>query len=135
MSLRLLTRRRLSSLRYYILQVIFVLVVFSIARADNATEKPPPTITRTQIKVSRSLNPEDMQTVNVMTKDGNVAQLIVKRRDSKSTPNNPQFSRAASANWIPASSFYYHPNIIRLEKIARVRNASEKQSNVIDSDR
>lgn len=82
-----------------------------------------------------------MQTLNVMTKDGNVAQLIVKRRDRKTEPQEEtrksnQFSRAIYTNWIPVSSFYYHPNIIRLDTIALVRNASqEKKPNVIDSDR
>ncbi|RZC41420.1 uncharacterized protein BDFB_004063, partial [Asbolus verrucosus] len=125
------------------LQVLLLFHITIIIRATEP-EKPPPTITRTEIKVSRSLNPEDMQTLNVVTKDGNVAQLIVKRRDPKtkstSVDDDPrkasQFSRAIYTNWIPVSSFYYHPNIIRLDTIALVRNATqEKTANVIDSDR
>ncbi|EFA01737.2 hypothetical protein TcasGA2_TC007333 [Tribolium castaneum] len=120
-----------------LLKVLLLLATCSAIRTEP--EKPPPTITRTEIKVSRSLNPEDMQTLNVMTKDGNVAQLIVKRRDRKTEQQDDrknQFSRAIYANWIPVSSFYYQPNIIRLDTIALVRNATqEKKPNVVDSDR
>lgn len=83
-----------------------------------------------------------MQTLNVVTKDGNVAQLIVKRRDRKTETSKSDdvkdnhISRAIYTNWIPVSSFYYQPNIIRLDTIALVRNSTqEKKSNVIDSDR
>ncbi|XP_050292787.1 uncharacterized protein LOC126733510 isoform X2 [Anthonomus grandis grandis] len=37
--------------------------------------------TRTELKVSRSLNPENLQTLNVRTREGNVAQIIVTRKD------------------------------------------------------
>lgn len=103
------------------------------------------------------MNPEDTQTLNVMTRDGGVAQLIVKRRDPKSKGQSAEtnyqnldskdsapsssFSRAVYTNWIPLSSVYYQPKVITLDKIALVRNASDKKpinnnlGNVIDSDR
>lgn len=124
------------------------------ALGDTDDKKPSPSITRTEIKVSRSLNPDDMETLNVMTKDGNVAQLIVKRREPKRQDNlvvadssqlqhqqqqqqQHQLSKnALYANWFPVSSFYYHhPNIIRLDSIALVRNSTQDKPNVIDSDR
>lgn len=59
----------------------FLLLTFlsTVTTASNFEPK----VTRTELKVSRSLNPEDTQTLNVLTRDGNVAQLIVKRRDPK----------------------------------------------------
>lgn len=118
----------------------------------SETEKPKATITRTEIKVSRSLNPEDTQTLNVMTRDGSVAQLIVKKRDPKSksaipkptptaaTPEvtqNNHFPRSIYTNWIPVSSVYLQPNIIRLDTFAKNNSEfkSVKLSNVIDTDR
>lgn len=136
-----------------LLQALFVLSILAVGYSSK-TDKPPVTVTRTEIKVSRSLNPEDTQTLNVVTRDGGVAQLIVKRRDAKSKGDtnyqnldnkdstaSSSFSRAVYTNWIPLSSVYYQPKIITLEKIALVRNASDKKpinnnlGNVIDSDR
>ncbi|XP_045452123.1 uncharacterized protein LOC123661181 [Melitaea cinxia] len=45
----------------------------------------PSRTTRTELKVSRSLNPHETQTLNVRTKSGHLTQLIVKKKDSKST--------------------------------------------------
>ncbi|KAF7287204.1 hypothetical protein GWI33_002025 [Rhynchophorus ferrugineus] len=57
-------------------------LVVSLTFAEETVKKTAaPFHTRTELKVSRSLNPEDTQTLSVVTKDGNVAQLIVKRRD------------------------------------------------------
>lgn len=148
-------------------QTLLLLFLLTIAAAES--EKPPVTVTRTELKVSRSLNPEETQTLNVMTRDGSVAQLIVKRRDSKakqsqgtsgaasSTANNGKrdvdfgngggaggghYAKSIYANWIPVSSVYFQPNLIRLDKIAVIRNATESPTwinnnlgNVIDSDR
>ncbi|CAH0560068.1 unnamed protein product [Brassicogethes aeneus] len=136
-----------------LLKVLLILSTIAISESQN--EKAPVTMTRTEIKVSRSLNPEDTQTLNVMTRDGNVAQLIVKRRDAKSRQtagqnvestnkvDKPHFSRALYANWVPYStSSYFKPKIITLDTIALVRNASDGKystnnnlGNVIDSDR
>lgn len=45
----------------------------------------PSRTTRTELKVSRSLNPHDTTTVNVRTKSGAMTQLIVKKKDGKTT--------------------------------------------------
>ncbi|KPJ17308.1 hypothetical protein RR48_08799 [Papilio machaon] len=45
----------------------------------------PSRTTRTELKVSRSLNPLTTETLNVRTKSGHVTQLIVKKKDLKST--------------------------------------------------
>nr|CAH7753556.1 unnamed protein product [Callosobruchus chinensis] len=156
-------------------QVLLLLAAISATYSIENKKTMLPTVTRTELKVSRSLNPEDTQTLNVMTRDGSVAQLIVKRRDgkSKSQPkpqvpltsayqnyynevdyeNNRKnydslnsgetagYGQAVITNWLPLSSVYYQPNLIRLDTIAVVRNASDMKTvhgalgNVIDSDR
>lgn len=47
----------------------------------------PAQVHRTQLKVSRSLNPNDMETLNVRTNNGGQATIIVKKRDGKSSSN------------------------------------------------
>lgn len=44
---------------------------------------PKPTITTAELRVSRSLDPENTQTLNVRTNRGGIATLIVKRRNNK----------------------------------------------------
>lgn len=138
---------------------MFVCIFLAVPLISAAeTEKPPTTITRTEIKVSRSLNPEDTQTLNVMTRDGGVAQLIVKRRDPKSkqsplqnlqsnhlnadATSHSNYPRSIYTNWIPVSSVYIQPNLIRLDTVALLKNATKENvplnnnlGNIIDSDR
>ncbi|XP_028039686.1 uncharacterized protein LOC114250139 [Bombyx mandarina] len=45
----------------------------------------PSKTTRTELKVSRSLNPHDTQTLNVRSKSGHVTQLIVKKKEKSTT--------------------------------------------------
>lgn len=76
----------------------------AIATAQEVQDKKPVTVTRTQLKVSRSLDPSTMQTLNVLTRDGSIAQLIVKRRDGKaSTPSPLDDSKKTTfqTNWVP----------------------------------
>lgn len=59
---------------------------------ETNTAKPKtifrPTYTRAELKVSRSLNPDSMQTLNVRTNNGGIAQILVKKRDGKTSLNN-----------------------------------------------
>lgn len=66
------------------LQILLLIAIGILRVTSSAEEVKPMAVTRTELKVSRSLDPSNMQTVNVLTKDGSVAQLIVKRRDGKS---------------------------------------------------
>lgn len=149
-----------NKLLYYLLQIPHILFIATLILSCHGAEKdkPPVTVTRTELKVSRSLNPEDTQTLNVMTRDGSVAQLIVKRRDPKKQqlslqnlnsdgPPDPKSYTGYSGpntNWIPLSSLYLQPTILRLNTLAgAVRNVSEDRNtkinnnlaSVIDSDR
>lgn len=165
---------------YFSFQIFIAFSAFAaliVVTSSDLVKKPTATVTRTELKVSRSLDPEKTQTLNVMTRDGSVAQLIVKRRDAKSKGstqihqaniydpyqtqnlyqsrgdenyqnvenvddfNQQQYPKAVFSNWIPLSSVYYQPKIIRLDSIAVVRNSTNARpvenhlGNVIDSDR
>ncbi|XP_041981364.1 uncharacterized protein LOC121734814 [Aricia agestis] len=90
---------------------ILWLFCVALSRADssesNTTIKTirttilPAKTTRTELKVSRSLNPHDTTTLNVRTKSGHMTQLIVKKKDKKST--TPQ-STSPSPTTVPIKS-------------------------------
>ncbi|OWR54251.1 hypothetical protein KGM_203576 [Danaus plexippus plexippus] len=77
---------------------LFCVIAIRADHGDNSTTTTTKTIrttllpsrtTRTELKVSRSLNPHETQTLNVRTKSGHVTQLIVKKKDGKSTTQGP----------------------------------------------
>ncbi|XP_065158581.1 uncharacterized protein [Atheta coriaria] len=98
--------------------ILLMLVSISLSNAD--TKKPQVQSVRTELRVSKSLDPEKTQTLEVLTRDGSIAQLIVKKRDPKSkTPitsstNNEAAEppKAVYTNWIPvgSSASSYTPN-------------------------
>lgn len=64
---------------------------FTVTKDNNSTSPKTifkPAITRTELKVSRSLNPDNVQTLNVRTNNGGLATIIVKKRDGKTSVNN-----------------------------------------------
>lgn len=84
--------------------------IYNSSSSDSGSSIVPkkilkPTLTRAELKVSRSLNPDNVQSLNVRTNSGGVATIIVKKRDGKSSINNEprqalydvsnQFSRGA----------------------------------------
>lgn len=73
------------------------------AAADRAAPQSvikPAQVHRTQLKVSRSLNPNDQETLNVRTNNGGLATIIVKKRDGKSSSNFLQSAPSTSTNGI-----------------------------------
>ncbi|XP_018322414.1 uncharacterized protein LOC108735092 [Agrilus planipennis] len=78
------------------IKIFLISFIFAERLNEGLTDEAPkilePTYARTSIRIAKSLNPEDTQTLNVLTRDGNVAQLIVKRREPKSSPNPLLFS-------------------------------------------
>ncbi|VVC88769.1 unnamed protein product [Leptidea sinapis] len=71
---------------------LFCVITAKADSSDNTTTTKtirttilPSRTTRTELKVSRSLNPLDTQTVNVRTKAGHLTQLIVKKKDKTTT--------------------------------------------------
>lgn len=101
---------------------ITVLLLFGVAIAKADPEPPSnfvitkhnakPTITRTQLRVSKSLNPEDMQELNVRSNNGGFATILVKKRDGKSVSTN-----------IPQGSAIYN-----FENLATTTNAEEQRN-------
>lgn len=72
-------------------------ILVALVQAEEQKKSFVPVHTRTELKVSRSLNPDATQTLNVMTKDGNVAQLIVKRKNRGNEPNPSNFVQIGSS--------------------------------------
>lgn len=63
---------------------------------QQSSSQPPhlrPTVTRTQLRVSKSLNPDDMQELNVRSNNGAVATILVKKRDGKSVKHSSILDR------------------------------------------
>lgn len=98
--------------------------------------KKPVTVARTQLKVSRSLDPSTMQTLNVLTKDGSVAQLIVKRRDGKSqsstTPASVELAddprkSTIQTNWVPINTLKVESEFFKAQQ-SQIRNQIAHQS-------
>ncbi|XP_060530493.1 uncharacterized protein LOC132704493 [Cylas formicarius] len=117
-------------------EIIVLFLFVGLSWCSESTRKSPTLTTRTQLKVSRSLNPDSMQTLNVLTKDGGLAQLIVKRKDrSKAQDQIPDPPQTFYTNWIPLSSIDYQPKTTKLEPVTLMHNASAIKGNVIDSDR
>lgn len=116
-----------------ILLIVLSFLLFSNAENDD-NNKPLPAFARTEIRVAKSLDPDETQTLNVMTRDGGVAQLIVKRRDGKSKFNSA-FSEALNtkppvrpdslySQWKNSQPVYLHSDMMKLENYAVVKNAS-----------
>ncbi|XP_059621201.1 uncharacterized protein LOC132264884 [Phlebotomus argentipes] len=73
--------------------VWILVLICTVAAAEDKAQQiviKPAQVHRTQLKVSRSLNPDDMETINVRSNNGGVATIIVKKRDGKSTNIPPQ---------------------------------------------
>lgn len=83
---------------FFILQkiplLLFMICLSILNHAAAADEEKPkifkPTVTRTQLRVAKSLNPDDMQELNVKSNNGGFATILVKKRDGKSTNIPPQ---------------------------------------------
>lgn len=78
--------------------VLICLISAAIADPQPSDSIQTPTVTRTQLRVSKSLNPDDMQELNVRSNNGGFATIIVKKRDGKSQSTNiPSSARVYNA--------------------------------------
>lgn len=65
--------------------VVLVCALATAAKEESHHTTPKPQVTRTILHVARSLDPESMETVNVRTRTGDIATLIVRKRGGKSS--------------------------------------------------
>lgn len=79
--------------------ILVVCIHLSVINAESKVERIQiPAVTRTQLRVSKSLDPENMQELNVRSNNGGFATIIVKKRDRQmSSLNIPSFTRIYSA--------------------------------------
>lgn len=68
----------------FLFQIISLFLLTILALGTCSGELPKPSYTRTMLKVSRSL-PGETEELKVRTSEGNIATLIVKRRDKSSS--------------------------------------------------
>lgn len=73
-----------------IISILPLLVVTVHIAADVVTLKP--SMIRTELRVGKSLNPEDTQVIKVRTNNGGTAGIVVKKRDSKTASLVPRTS-------------------------------------------
>ncbi|XP_012541267.1 uncharacterized protein LOC105839476 [Monomorium pharaonis] len=79
----------MATMRRY--QITFLLLFVAVTLDTCHGELPKPSYTRTMLKVSRSL-PGETEELKVRTSEGNLATLIVKRRDKSSPANDSKLS-------------------------------------------
>ncbi|XP_018305367.1 uncharacterized protein [Mycetomoellerius zeteki] len=79
----------MTTMRRY--QITFLLFFVALTLGTCYDELPKPGYTRTMLKVSRSL-PGETEELKVRTSEGNVATLIVKRRDKSSFTNDSKLT-------------------------------------------
>lgn len=65
--------------------VILVCALTTAAKDESQHTTPKAQVTRTTLHVARSLDPNSMETVNVRTRTGDIATLIVRKRGGKSS--------------------------------------------------
>lgn len=73
-------------------QLLICLLICSavLISADTSTLKP--SLIRTEIRVAKSMRPEDTQEINVRSNNGGFAKIVVKKRDSKTASLVPRTS-------------------------------------------
>lgn len=72
-----------------------MLLLASVLLADCATDNVQ--TTRTSIKVARNLDPDAMETLEVKTRTGDVATIVVKKRDGRQRSAEPDMPRPVTS--------------------------------------
>lgn len=114
----------------HLIYIVPVLLVFIVEiAADTSTLKP--SLIRTEIRVAKSLRPEETQEINVRSNNGGFAKIVVKKRDSKTASLVPRTS--AIYNTQPAFEGSYQAT--RLEPVANSapKWAPFQQSSLVNS--
>lgn len=101
------------------LAVILALALCALADDDPGTARVRPKVTRTSLHVSRSLDPKDTELLSVKSRTGEVATLIVKKREGR---------RTAVQQSQPMPKIQDAPNLIRMPKAQAVPNPVNIQS-------
>lgn len=93
--------------------LLFTVAIIIVSAADNSTQKVKPKVTRTSLHVARSLDPSTSELLHVKSKNGEIATLIVKKREGRNSSlatglketitgaNSPSVSREAKASLVP----------------------------------
>lgn len=82
----------------------FIVMLFVVERISADTVTLKPSYIRTELRVGKSLRPEDTQEISVRSNDGGTARIVVKKRDSK------------TASLVPRSAVVYDPQPLSVQK-------------------
>lgn len=83
---------------------VLLAIFFLVERIAANTSTLKPTYIRTELRVGKSLRPEDTQEISVRSNDGGTARIVVKKRDSK------------TASLVPRSAVVYDPQPLSIQK-------------------
>ncbi|XP_059045178.1 uncharacterized protein LOC131840975 [Achroia grisella] len=124
------------------LAIIWLTIAITCAAADHndqnmTTTKAirttilPSRTTRTELKVSRSLNPHDTQTLNVKTRQGHMTQLIVKKKDIKSTTLHASTTQAPTTVSVKTTVTSLKPNITVEDNKNKTESRDQRKLNFV----
>lgn len=91
-------------MRWSSIAVLVALLVAERTAGETATLRP--SYIRTELRVGKSLRPEDTQEISVRSNDGGTARIVVKKRDPK------------TASLVPRSAVLYDPQPLGLQRSA-----------------
>ncbi|GAB0086339.1 transcription factor SPT20 homolog [Sergentomyia squamirostris] len=115
--------------------LMLICTVESSSSEKNKTQQiviKPVQVHRTQLKVSRSLNPDTMETINVRTNNGGVVAIIVKKRDGKSTNIPPQSINAENGLSRDEARQRYYSSAGHSTILKKVSNLSSSSPELAD---
>lgn len=96
---------------------IFPLLIVTVHIAADIVTLRPSTI-RTEIRIGKSLRPEETQEINVRSNNGGTAKIVVKKRNSK------------TAELVPRSSAIYNPQPLPENLLRGYSNSYDKSRQV-----
>lgn len=73
-----------------------LLVLVAVVTASSEASTPKPSYIRTELRVAKSMRPEDTQEIKVRSNNGGFAKIVVKKRDSKTASLVPRTSAVYS---------------------------------------
>lgn len=115
------------SVAHYKMKIALVAVALALiqtAQADSISDGAPrvrPKETRTSLHVSRSLDPADTELLNVKSRDGAFATLIVKKREGRRNTATAQVQPTTHTR-TSSPKIQDAPNLIRVAKAQAVPN-------------
>lgn len=88
----------MKKLSFAIVSLITITAVTSAAVSQNNTQKAKPAVTKTSLHIARSLDPSETEYLNIKSKNGEIATLLVKKREGRKTFSTFEEARREAKN-------------------------------------